>query len=202
MASCAALAFFALAPSPQAAAFWAAVAATICLELRTNLRPHRGERGVAGFSHAASSLSLACVGASVAALILAEETGDSPSACGPRLEIAGTGAMVAGTLLRLWVARTLGRRFTYSITILPGHCIETGGVFRIVRHPAYAGSILFISGLALACRSPLAAILALLLAVVIYPARIRIEERILVEEFGDAYRAYQARTWRLVPLIY
>jgi protein-S-isoprenylcysteine O-methyltransferase Ste14 len=33
-------------------------------------------------------------------------------------------------------------------------------------------------------------------------ARIRAEEALLVEEFGDKYRAYRARTSRLIPGIY
>ncbi len=32
--------------------------------------------------------------------------------------------------------------------------------------------------------------------------RIRIEERILTEEFGDAYRAYSEATSKLIPFIY
>ena len=32
--------------------------------------------------------------------------------------------------------------------------------------------------------------------------RIRIEERLLIEEFGDAYCAYQEATSKLIPFIY
>jgi protein-S-isoprenylcysteine O-methyltransferase Ste14 len=31
--------------------------------------------------------------------------------------------------------------------------------------------------------------------------RIREEEALLVEAFGDEYRAYQAQSWRLIPFI-
>ncbi len=32
--------------------------------------------------------------------------------------------------------------------------------------------------------------------------RIRIEERMLIEEFGDAYRTYRQTTHKLIPFIY
>jgi protein-S-isoprenylcysteine O-methyltransferase Ste14 len=36
----------------------------------------------------------------------------------------------------------------------------------------------------------------------IFLNRIRIEERMLTEEFGDAYRTYQETTNKLIPFIY
>jgi protein-S-isoprenylcysteine O-methyltransferase Ste14 len=32
--------------------------------------------------------------------------------------------------------------------------------------------------------------------------RLIFEERMLVEEFGDEYRDYMKKTWRLIPFIY
>jgi protein-S-isoprenylcysteine O-methyltransferase Ste14 len=45
-------------------------------------------------------------------------------------------------------------------------------------------------------------ILIMLVLVPIFLIRIRMEERLLMEEFGDAYQAYQAATSKLVPFIY
>jgi protein-S-isoprenylcysteine O-methyltransferase Ste14 len=39
-----------------------------------------------------------------------------------------------------------------------------------------------------------------LIPVLLY--RIRIEERLLTEEFGDAYRSYRDATSKLIPFIY
>jgi len=36
----------------------------------------------------------------------------------------------------------------------------------------------------------------------IFLNRIRMEERLLTEEFGDAYRAYKKATSKLIPFIY
>jgi protein-S-isoprenylcysteine O-methyltransferase Ste14 len=36
----------------------------------------------------------------------------------------------------------------------------------------------------------------------VFLGRIKIEERLLITEFGDEYRTYQASTSKLVPFIY
>jgi len=55
-------------------------------------------------------------------------------------------------------------------------------------------------GLGYASLIGLASILIFLLPGLIY--RIRIEEKLLVEHFGDAYRRYAGSTWRLIPGIW
>ena len=42
----------------------------------------------------------------------------------------------------------------------------------------------------------------ILLLAAVYCYRIRAEERMLDEHFGDVYVAYKARTWRLVPFLW
>jgi protein-S-isoprenylcysteine O-methyltransferase Ste14 len=39
--------------------------------------------------------------------------------------------------------------------------------------------------------------LALVLAATLY--RIQIEEKVLIDTFGDEYRDFMCRTWRLIP---
>jgi len=40
------------------------------------------------------------------------------------------------------------------------------------------------------------------LAIPVLNYRIGIEERMLIEEFGEEYERYKERTWRLFPYIY
>ena len=54
----------------------------------------------------------------------------------------------------------------------------------------------------MAFHSWLAAVLVAALMLAAYGWRIRSEERMLVDHFGDAYRDYQTRSRRLVPFIY
>jgi len=74
--------------------------------------------------------------------------------------------------------------------------LETGGLYRYVRHPIHTGSLLFLwaapqltwNGLAIRLGFSIYFILGGLA-----------EEKRLVEEFGDSYRAYRMRTPMLIP---
>jgi protein-S-isoprenylcysteine O-methyltransferase Ste14 len=117
--------------------------------------------------------------------------------------IADLGAVLflAGTVLRIAAVRTLGPRHSVWVAVQDNHQLVTTGLYRFVRHPSYVGALLAVFGWALAFRS----VAGLLLALLILPpilTRIRAEERLLMEEFGDTYRTYQRRSWRVLPLIY
>jgi len=114
---------------------------------------------------------------------------------------AGVALFAVGGTLRLWPVFVLGRRFSGLVAIQPGHELVTTGVYGIIRHPSYLGMILSVVGWALAFRSGLGLALAAMMLIPIV-ARIRSEEWLLGEQFGDAYQAYRARTWRLIPGVY
>jgi Phospholipid methyltransferase len=76
-----------------------------------------------------------------------------------------------------------------------------GGPYRVVRHPGYVGSILVWGGSRLAVNWLVAAATVFVL-VLVYAYRISAEERMLVNDFGDTYRAYKTRTWRLLPFVW
>lgn len=82
-----------------------------------------------------------------------------------------------------------------------GQNIVDKGPYSLIRHPAYTGTILTVLGYAVAERSILAIVLSILICVVIYGYRIRIEEKLLVSELGDAYVDYSKKTKRLIPYI-
>jgi protein-S-isoprenylcysteine O-methyltransferase len=107
----------------------------------------------------------------------------------------------AGLALRVWSMRVLGRDYTRSLRTRETQTVVDRGPYRVVRHPGYVGSILVWSGSRLAVNWLIAAGTALVLLAV-YAYRIRAEEQMLVEHFGDTYRTYQARTWRLVPFLW
>jgi protein-S-isoprenylcysteine O-methyltransferase Ste14 len=106
-----------------------------------------------------------------------------------------------GVVLRLWPVFVLGRRFSPVVAIQENHTLVTGGIYGLIRHPSYLGLLVTMLGWALVFRSAIGVLLVLL----IFPAlvaRIESEETLLASEFGDAYAAYRARTWRLVPYVY
>jgi protein-S-isoprenylcysteine O-methyltransferase Ste14 len=113
----------------------------------------------------------------------------------------GVALYAAGGALRLWPVFVLGRRFSGLVAIQPGHRLVTDGIYRVIRHPSYLGLIVNALGWALVFRS-IVGVLLMALTVPILLGRIRSEEAMLQSQFGAAYDAYRARTWRLVPGLY
>jgi protein-S-isoprenylcysteine O-methyltransferase Ste14 len=120
---------------------------------------------------------------------------------GEALRWAGVAIYAVGGVLRIWPVYVLGRRFSGLVAIQAGHELVTTGVYRFVRNPSYVGLLATVLGWVLAFRSGGGLVLFVLtLAPVI--GRIRAEERLLSSEFGPAWDAYAARTWRLIPFVY
>ena len=105
----------------------------------------------------------------------------------------------AGLALREWAIIKLGRFFSRTVQLEAGHKIITDGPYRWIRHPSYTGMILIYLGIAFALGTWLGVFLTLglMLGAIMY--RISIEEKVLIEAFGAAYRDYSKRTWRLFP---
>jgi protein-S-isoprenylcysteine O-methyltransferase Ste14 len=106
-----------------------------------------------------------------------------------------------GGALRMWPVFVLGRRFSGLVAIQPGHTLVTSGLYGAIRHPSYLGLIVNSLGWALAFRSGVGVLLAVL-TIPPLVARIQAEERLLRSQFGAEYDAYRARTSRLIPGIY
>jgi protein-S-isoprenylcysteine O-methyltransferase Ste14 len=113
--------------------------------------------------------------------------------------VAGVPVMWLGLGVRVWAVAALGGGFRTTVEVEPDQAVVTTGPYRWIRHPAYAGLLLIAGGFGLAAGSLLAAAAGLLLALPAIVRRIHVEEAELESVLGDAYRAYEARTSRLVP---
>ncbi|MBL8753870.1 MAG: isoprenylcysteine carboxylmethyltransferase family protein [Planctomycetes bacterium] len=113
------------------------------------------------------------------------------------------GALLAGGLVLLHCChRDLGTNWSNTLVLRSGHALVTCGIYRRVRHPMYLALLLYGLGQALVVENllagpgffvPFAALVAL---------RLPAEERMLHERFGEAWTAYAAGSWRLVPWIW
>ncbi|RDK06245.1 methyltransferase family protein [Cupriavidus lacunae] len=113
----------------------------------------------------------------------------------------GVALFAGGGVLRLWPVFVLGRRFSGLVAIQPGHTLVTTGIYGVIRHPSYLGFLVSSLGWVLAFRSGVGVVLTLLMVPVLL-ARIRAEEALLRDQFGEEYASYCARTWRMLPGIY
>ena len=115
---------------------------------------------------------------------------------------AGAAVTLTGVALRVWAIRTLGQYFTYVVKVTPDQKVVETGPYRLLRHPSYTGGLLTGVGIGLSLRYALgpAIIGAAMLAA--YLVRIGVEETALAQGIGEPYRAYMARTKRLIPFIW
>lgn len=112
--------------------------------------------------------------------------------------VIGIGLGLAGIALMAWAAATLRRHRT---TILPHKRVEqlvTDGPFGYRRNPIYLADVLLLLGAAELTKNIWFVILAPLFAGLVTWLAILPEERHLEARFGEAYRAYKARTRRWI----
>ncbi|HEX6287752.1 MAG TPA: isoprenylcysteine carboxylmethyltransferase family protein [Herpetosiphonaceae bacterium] len=101
--------------------------------------------------------------------------------------------------LLVWVQHALGQNFSTVLHVRQGHTLITSGPYRTVRHPMY--SVLFLLALGLTLLSADWAIGLFWLGGVaaVVAARLRHEEAVMLETFGERYRAYMQRSNRFLP---
>jgi protein-S-isoprenylcysteine O-methyltransferase Ste14 len=93
----------------------------------------------------------------------------------------------------------LGRNWSPSLELREGHELITEGVYRHVRHPMYASEWLWGIAQALLLQNWDAGWAGLVVFTPLYGLRVPREERMMLDRFGEEYRAYMNRTSRVVP---
>jgi protein-S-isoprenylcysteine O-methyltransferase Ste14 len=107
---------------------------------------------------------------------------------------------LTGALLVFWKAhQDLGRNWSPSLQIREGHELITNGLYRYIRHPMYASQMLWIIAQPLLLQNWIAGVLGALVFLPLYFTRVNTEEQMMLQEFGEPYRAYLARTGRVLP---
>ena len=92
-------------------------------------------------------------------------------------------------ILRFWVMRTLGARWTTGIIVLPGQKLVSAGPYRYLSHPNYAVVIGEIAVLPLVLGLPWLAVIFTILNAAVLTIRIRAENRALAGLRGITARA-------------
>ncbi|MBK7367177.1 MAG: isoprenylcysteine carboxylmethyltransferase family protein [Candidatus Eisenbacteria bacterium] len=110
----------------------------------------------------------------------------------------GVALVAIGLTVRVSAMLQLGPRFSPLVSVQREHALETRGLYAIVRHPGYLGALLADFGNAIAFGSALALLLPVVMLVA-QLARIRAEEALMAERFGDQWGAYVRRTGALLP---
>lgn len=75
------------------------------------------------------------------------------------------------------------------------------GIYRLIRHPQYLGLMLIAVGMVCGWATLTNLIMLPILGVMYFRLAVK-EEKMMIEEFGDAYVAYMKKTKRFIPFIF
>ena len=147
-----------------------------------------------------------CMGVPVAAILLAISllTPDLfwirilPAAL--PLAIAGLLVTVAGLGIAVWARQHLGKNWSGRPAIRQDHTIVRTGPYSMVRHPIYTGLLCGLAGTAIATGLLITFSVTLVLLAV-FIVKFRIEERFLLDEFGEDYARYMREVKALIPFV-
>jgi protein-S-isoprenylcysteine O-methyltransferase Ste14 len=115
------------------------------------------------------------------------------------IAVAAVVIAVASVLLVVAAVRTLGREWSITARVVEGHKLATAGPYQVTRNPIYTGML----GMLVASGITSSYWFALVVAVPIFLIgtliRVKSEERLLSETFGDDFLRYRNRVPSLIP---
>jgi len=111
----------------------------------------------------------------------------------------GVNIILLGALIRWISIIQLKSVFTVDIAIANNHKLKTDGVYKYVRHPSYSGLLLIMFGFSVSMNSYISILIITIPMLLVILYRIKVEEEILLAEFGDEYSNYKKNTEKLIP---
>jgi protein-S-isoprenylcysteine O-methyltransferase Ste14 len=107
---------------------------------------------------------------------------------------------IAGLAFAIWARVHLGKNWSGMPTIRQDHTITRTGPYRFVRHPIYSGILLGLTGTAMGI-GYLVIFFCVILVFGLFVIKFRMEEKFLLEEFGEEYARYKREVKALIPYV-
>jgi len=103
-------------------------------------------------------------------------------------------------LIVFWRAHVdLKTNWSPSLEIREKHELITRGIYGYIRHPMYASQWLWVIAQPLLLQNWLAGWLDLFVFILFYTLRVRAEEKLMIDTFGDQYRDYMKKVGAVFP---
>lgn len=107
---------------------------------------------------------------------------------------------LAFALLVFWRAHAdLGLNWSPSLEIREKHELITKGIYSLIRHPMYASQWLWAIAQPLLLQNWIAGFLNLLVFIPFYILRVKAEEKMMLDSFGEEYKNYVQKTGAVFP---
>jgi protein-S-isoprenylcysteine O-methyltransferase Ste14 len=118
------------------------------------------------------------------------------------ITILGIVMIIFGLAVRISAINTLGKYFTATARSTAQHILIKTGPYSIVRHPSYIGAIIALIGVPVFLNNVLTPFLTVLLLSVVYSMRIKNEDKLLINMFGEEYIRYAVNVKAIIPYIW
>ena len=120
----------------------------------------------------------------------------------PMLAWVGVLLEVAALILFQMTHGALGRNWSVTLQLRQDHKLITSGIYRRVRHPMYTAFWMWAIAQALLLPNWFAGCAGLVGFGILFFGRVAREERMMLLTFGDDYREYMSRSYRVIPWIF
>jgi protein-S-isoprenylcysteine O-methyltransferase Ste14 len=116
-------------------------------------------------------------------------------------KVIGVVITFLGLGFAVWARVHLGKYWSGNVTIKVEHKLIRTGPYKWVRNPIYTGIIIAVVGSVIA-DGQILALLSIVCIVIGFLIKIRMEEKFLLEEFGEAFIQYKKEVKSLIPFVY
>ena len=108
--------------------------------------------------------------------------------------------IIASAVFVFWRAHAdLGLNWSPTLEIREKHELITRGIYGVIRHPMYASQWLWVLAQPLLLQNWIAGFANLLVFIPFYFLRVKAEEQLMMEKFGDQYQAYMQKVGGVLP---
>jgi protein-S-isoprenylcysteine O-methyltransferase Ste14 len=117
------------------------------------------------------------------------------------IRIAGVILGFSSIILFNYVHRSLGKNFTVKLKIKKDQELITNSAYKLIRHPMYTAFMMLHLSVFMICSNLFIGLSWILGLIAVLIPRMKLEENLLIEKFGEAYINYMGETKRLIPWI-
>jgi protein-S-isoprenylcysteine O-methyltransferase Ste14 len=108
--------------------------------------------------------------------------------------------LIIGAVIVFWRAHAdLGLNWSPTLEIREKHELITRGIYSVIRHPMYASQWLWTAAQILLLQNWIAGFAGLVVFIPFYFLRVKAEEQMMLEQFGEEYRSYTQKVGAVFP---
>jgi protein-S-isoprenylcysteine O-methyltransferase Ste14 len=118
----------------------------------------------------------------------------------PAISIVASVLMVAGAAFTIWARFTIGANWSGMVTLKENHELIQRGPYHLARHPIYTGLLFMGIASVLQYAEPIGFI-EMAIVILLFIPKIRLEEKLMTENFPDQYSQYRRQVKAIIPFI-